>query len=54
MRRASDCGLETRRLLGGLQAQVEISKVSTRVWIWTCLGLDWILRDLVAFLVVSW
>ena len=35
VRRASGCGLETRRLLGGLQAQVEILEVSTRVWIWT-------------------
>ena len=35
VRRASAYGLETRRFLGGLQAQVEILKVSTRVWIWT-------------------
>ena len=34
-RRASDCGLETKRLLGSLRAQVEILEVSTRVWIWT-------------------
>ena len=33
VRRASDCGLETKRLLGGLRAQVEILEVSTRVWI---------------------
>ena len=35
VRRASGCSLETRRLLGGLRAQVEILEVSTRVWIWT-------------------
>ena len=33
VRRANGCGLETRRLLGGLRAQVEILEVSTRVWI---------------------
>ena len=35
VRRASGYGLETRRLLSGLRAQVEILEVSTRVWIWT-------------------
>ena len=35
VRRTSGSGLETRRLFGGLRAQVEILKVSTRVWIWT-------------------
>ena len=29
MRRASGCGLETKRLLGSLRAQVEILEVST-------------------------
>ena len=35
VRRASGCGLETKRFLGGLRAQVQILEVSTRVWIWT-------------------
>ena len=35
VRRASGCGLETGRLLGGLRAQVEILEVSTTMWIWT-------------------
>ena len=35
VRIASGYGLETRRFLSGLRAQVEILEVSTRVWIWT-------------------
>ena len=50
MRRANGYSLETRKLLGGLQPQVEILEVSTRVWIYTSLGLDWILKDLVELL----
>ena len=31
VRRANGCGLETRKLLGGLRAQIEILEVSIRL-----------------------